>query len=195
MGGGNKAFLDAGGLPVISRVAAALRTVSNDIFIVSNTPEEYLSLDLPVVADIVPIRCPLSGIHSALASGGGSHCLVVPCDLPFLSPRLLRLIAEHVAPDLDIVIPETHTGMEPLCAVYSKRCVRRAESVLLSGNYKIRSMLGGLRVLKLREDLMRKADPPLLSFLNLNTPADLARARRIIQEGGHGDIWGTGEEG
>jgi molybdopterin-guanine dinucleotide biosynthesis protein A len=82
---------------------------------------------------------------------------------------------------VDIVIPETSKGFEPLCSVYSKRCLKPIEQQIIKQQLKIRHVFPKVRVKKLPEPILRKADPDLLSFSNINTPEDLAKAEQIAK--------------
>ncbi len=76
MGGRPKALIELGGRRIIERVLAALAPAVDDVLVVTNTPELYAFLNLPMVADVYPDRGSLGGIYSGLeaASGrGGVH--------------------------------------------------------------------------------------------------------------------------
>jgi len=87
----------------------------------------------------------------------------------------------HIESSVDIVIPETSKGLEPLCSVYSKNCLKPVEQQLIKQQLKIQLFFQKVRVKKLPEPILRKADPDLLSFSNINTPEDLARAEHIAK--------------
>jgi molybdopterin-guanine dinucleotide biosynthesis protein A len=103
----------------------------------------------------------------------------VACDIPFLQKGLVQTILDNIEPGIDIVIPETSKGLEPLCSVYSKKCLKPVEQQLIKQQLKIRHVFQKVRVKKLPEPILRKADPDLISFSNINTPEDLARAEQI----------------
>jgi molybdopterin-guanine dinucleotide biosynthesis protein A len=97
-------------------------------------------------------------------------------DMPFLQKNLVEGLLREIQEDTDVVIPETSEGLEPLCAVYSKRCLHRIEQQLNIENYKIRDFLKKIRLKKIKETTLKKWDSKLVSFLNINTPEDLQKA-------------------
>ena len=48
-----------------------------------------------------------------------------------------RLLLDAVQRDIDIVVPSVDGHFQPLCAVYSKRCIPAIERQLDNGDYKI----------------------------------------------------------
>jgi molybdopterin-guanine dinucleotide biosynthesis protein A len=105
------------------------------------------------------------------------------CDTPFLKKELVTTILADVDANIDIVLPVTSAGTEPLCAVYSKSCLESVATHLRQNKCKIQSALRKKRIKKIPEKRLRSEDPELLSFFNINTPQDLVRAEAIIQRG------------
>src|SRR4029453_15420203 len=70
--------------------------------------------------DLVPDAGALGGLYTAIQAAGTSRTLVIACDLPFLTRAFLsRLVAD--GDDVDVVLPRTADGFQPLCATYSDR--------------------------------------------------------------------------
>src|SRR5262245_64002612 len=69
MGGQPKALIELGGRPIIARVLAALAPAVDDVLLVTNTPELYAFLLLPMVGDVYPDHGALGGIYSGLEAG------------------------------------------------------------------------------------------------------------------------------
>src|SRR5205085_5697502 len=61
MGGEPKALLELGGKRIVERVVDALGAVLADLLVVTNTPERYAFLGLPMVADRYPDGGALGG--------------------------------------------------------------------------------------------------------------------------------------
>src|SRR2546430_9760587 len=95
MGGEPKALLELGGKRIVERVGDALGAALADLLVVTNTPERYAFLGLPMVADRYPDGGSLGGIFMGLEAAGGDPAFIVPCDMPFLSPDFLRLLSER----------------------------------------------------------------------------------------------------
>ena len=93
--------------------------------------------------------------------------------------ELVETVLENIENGIDIVMPATSAGLEPLCAVYSKRCLQSAEHHLEQNKCKIQRALRKHRTKTISEKVLREKDPELLSFFNVNTPDDLARAEEM----------------
>ncbi len=75
------------------RVFQALSSVCKRIVLLGQSPElppELINLD--ALPDLRPGMGPLAGWESLLASGLDSEYLIIPCDLPDVTPELLRLL-------------------------------------------------------------------------------------------------------
>src|SRR5262245_43823593 len=66
MGGRAKALLELGGRRIIDRVASVMAAVTSEQLVVTNTPELYAFLGLPLVPDVFPDHGSLGGIYSGL---------------------------------------------------------------------------------------------------------------------------------
>lgn len=180
LGGADKAALIVGRARIIDRQLAALSAVADDIRIVANDPSRYSGLQIPVIADAIAGAGPLGGMYSALLDATHDRMLILACDLPFVTGALLaRLVAES-APDVDAVVPRSARGVEPLCALYTKRCAAAALARIERGDLKIAGLLADLRVRELGPEALAPYDDGSL-FENVNTPHDHARAKGWVE--------------
>ena len=178
--GKNKALVNIGGKRILDRIYEVFTILFDKIILVTNDPVQYLEWDFDIVTDIFPIRSSLTGIHTGLFYMTTPHAFFAACDIPFIKKELIEILLESVEPSIDIVIPETSKGLEPLCSVYSKRCLKPIEEQLEKQSLKIERMFQKVRVKKISEDILRTIDQDLLSFSNINTPDDLARAEQAV---------------
>ena len=147
-----------------------------------------------IVTDIFPVRSSLTGIHAGLFYMKNPFGFFSACDTPFLSKDLIEILLENIDKKNDIIMPETSAGMEPLCAIYSKRCLNAAEHHIKQNKFKIQWALGNHRLKKIPETVLRSKDPELLSFFNINTPEDLVKAQKMAQNSkGHSALSATAE--
>ncbi len=102
--GQDKAFLEVGGRPVIERVLAQVKPLSDDLFISANAPQKYARFGLPIVPDIYSDKAALGGLYSVIHAARHNHVLVVACDMPFLNVALLQHLID-LAPTADVVVP------------------------------------------------------------------------------------------
>lgn len=178
--GTDKAFLKIGGRVLIEGIVEKMARIGDEVIIVTNSPQRYSHLEARLVGDIYPGRGALGGIYSGLRAARSDHSLVVACDMPFLDLRLLRYMI-LLSPGQDVVIPRVGGLTEPLHAIYSKQCLPPIERVLASGDRKIISFFPEVRVRYIEEQEVKLFDPQCLSFFNINTLADLERARSLVR--------------
>jgi molybdopterin-guanine dinucleotide biosynthesis protein A len=177
--GTNKAFVRVGKQRILDRLYNNLKPLFEEIILVTNDPVQYLEWDLNIVTDIFPLRSSLTGIHTGLFYMSTPYGFFTACDIPFLKKELVETIVAGIESNIDIVIPETAKGLEPLCSVYSKQCLQPIEHQLIKKDLKIQQFFKNLRVKRLSEQILCQADPNLLSFININTPDDLDKAEHL----------------
>jgi molybdopterin-guanine dinucleotide biosynthesis protein A len=181
MGGRPKALLELGGRRIIERVLDAVAPVVDDVLIVTNTPELYAFLDLPMVADVWPEHGSLGGIFTGLAAASGEAAFTVACDMPFLHRDVARLVVAR-AGEGDVVIPRVGDTLETLHAVYTKACLPHIETRLRAGRLKIVGFFDDVRVVEIGESEVARHRAPEAVFMNVNTPEELARAQALVAE-------------
>ena len=180
MGGQPKALMELGGRRIIERVLAALRPVVDEVLIVTNTPELYAFLELPMVADVYPDHGSLGGIYSGLKAASGQAAFTVACDMPFLSPEIIELVIRRSG-EGDVVIPRVGDQLETLHAAYGKTCLPHIEERLIAGRLKITGFFQSVRVVEIAEEEIGRFGDPRLVFMNVNTPDELRRARALAK--------------
>ncbi|MCA1960609.1 MAG: molybdenum cofactor guanylyltransferase [Desulfomonile sp.] len=181
MGGVNKALLRIAGLTMIERVVTALQQVFPEIIVVTNHPEDFRFLNLPMFPDIRSGCGSLGGLYTGLKRCRGDFGFLVGCDMPFLDPAPIRFMTERVN-DHDVVIPRIGEHLEPLHAIYSIRCIPHIEGLLDRGDLKIIDILDQVDVFEISETDLRCFDENLRFVVNLNTRAELEEARRVFRD-------------
>ena len=182
--GQNKAFIKVGGKRILDRQYAIYSELFREIILVTNDPLQFVEWDLTIVSDLFPVRSSLTGIHAGLFYMMNPYAFISACDTPFLKKDLVELLLENIDNKQDIIMPETAAGMEPLCAIYSKRCLDTAGHHIQQNKLKIQRALGNHRLKKISESDLRSKDAELMSFFNINTPEDLIRAEEMAAERG-----------
>ncbi len=176
--GTDKAFVLFEGRPMIEVVRAAVEGLGDELILVTNKPEQYAHLGLPMFGDLYPETGPLGGIYTALHAAAHPHVLVVACDMPWLSRPLL----EHMVglrETADVIVPRWDKFPEPLHAVYSKACLEPIREKLEAEMLKITAFYGRVSVRFVDRPAIEQFDPDGRSFVNVNTPDDLAARQRV----------------
>lgn len=181
MGGSPKALLPFEGRPLIQHILERLESVLPDCLVVTNSPELYAFLERPMVADVFPDGGSLGGIYSGLRAAAGDAAFCVACDMPFLSPALVRYLTGR-AGEADVVIPEAAGELQTLHAVYGKACLPAMERRLRAGRLRVVGFFDDVQVLRVPEAEIARFAAPALAFMNLNTPDDVGAARTLWAE-------------
>ena len=175
-GGRPKLLLPLGDRRIVDRLLAALRAVADQVFIVADDHKTYAGLGVPVHPDVLAAAGPLGGVHAALTASRSSRTLVVGGDMPFLDPMFLARLLQHASIPVDVVVPHTRDGYQPLCACYRASCIPVLERRITAGTLQVSEAVREMRRHELDDDQIRPLDPAGTLFFNVNTPADYARA-------------------
>ena len=163
---------------LIHHVHSVLASVCEEVLVVGNRS------GLPcfeVVPDVAPVSSSLTGLVSGLHAARTPLVLAVACDMPFLHGPLLRVLIDCASAEWDVVAPVIRHEPETLHTVYHKRCLATATDMLQSGDLRLGRLLQRLRVRRFSIEDVRRFDPELASFRNINTPQDLAEARECAR--------------
>ena len=175
------------GKSLIERAISSLSSLSQEILIVISQKQARSSLSLytypeaKTVVDLYSGKGSLIGIYTGLTHSTNFLNLVVACDMPFLNLALLRYMVD-ISPGFDVVIPRIGDQMEPLHAVYSRNCIGPMEKLIEKGNLKITGFFDSVKVRYVEKEEQDRFDPERLSFFNINTEADLKRARTLAAQ-------------
>ena len=186
--GRDKAWEEVGGKSLLLRVIRRLASLSMEIIVATAPGEEKRlppGLEVKTVADLYPGSGALGGIHAGLSAAGSFHSLVVACDMPFLNLDLLRYMMDICSP-YDVVIPRCNGLLQPLHAIYSKRCLEPMRTTLEADEHRIVAFFPMVTVRYMDEAEIERFDKDHLSFFNINTQADMDRARAWVQANAEG---------
>ena len=173
--GQNKALMSLGGKRLVDRVVEVMRSVFDDLLMVTNTPDVYADLGVPMVRDVWPEKGSLGGVYSAIYHVATPYCLVVACDMPFLRTAVLRYLITQMN-DYDVVVPDVLGELQTLHAIYSKACLQPIERRLDMNRLRIVGFFPEVRVRTVTASELEPYDPELLAFQNLNTPEEFQAA-------------------
>ena len=152
---------------------AALRLGRRTLLGHARALADELGLPVRVITeDLTPGQGPLGGIETALNSAKAERILFLGCDMPFLAKALVERILAVEAPAV-FASKQGCVGF-PFCL--SLTILPRVQSRLAAG---VRSLQAFSRTIRARRVRVRSADWGQLT--NLNTPTDLAAARKRLQ--------------
>jgi molybdopterin-guanine dinucleotide biosynthesis protein A len=179
-GGIPKGLETVGGRRIIDRVIDAAKAIATEIVLVSNAEDAATWVnEVPVVRDVRPERGSLVGIHTALATTNRAT-LVVAWDMPFVTAELLSLIVKRAAGERFAVIPESGSGLEPFCALYSAACLPFVNAAIDEGDLRVTRLPTRLpSFTQIAEAELKTVGDPATMFFNVNSAPELARAEEI----------------
>ncbi len=178
--GTEKAFIQLRpGSTLIQNTVETFEKLFSEIIVVTNNPHAYVKLGTRVVEDLIKGKGPLGGIFSGLCFSRSELSFVVGCDMPFPNPDLINYIIQKPV-EYDVVIPVIDGKAESLFARYSKNALPVILSHLLKDQLKVQDALDNLKILKISSQEIQRFDPEHLSFFNVNTQADLKKAKDLL---------------
>jgi len=182
--GRNKVLESVGNRSLLNRVISSISSFKSDIIIVTASGQSFSQFtgypELKIVTDIYPGKGALGGIYTGLVTSNSFYNLIISCDMPFLNQALLHYMIQ-VSAGFDAVVPRLGNMVEPLHAVYSKGCLAPVERLLKQGNLKVSDILPLVRARYVEAEEIDMFDPKHLSIFNVNTEADLRKARELAK--------------
>jgi molybdenum cofactor guanylyltransferase len=179
--GTDKAFVDLCGKSLIQHVVDSLKPVAQETILITNRPDAYACLPLPIYADVLLGCGSLGGIYSAIYRSHTLYTLVVGCDMPFLNASLLRYMRNLIQEAaFDAIVPIIGNRYEGLHAIYSKACLEPMRRRLDKGEFKVAGFYDDIQVRTVTDADCRQYDANGLSFFNVNTPEQLDEARQLL---------------
>jgi molybdopterin-guanine dinucleotide biosynthesis protein A len=175
--GADKAFVILNGRTLLQRALDVACSVTPNVRIVG--PADKFAPFGPVVEDIFPGCGPLAGIHAALRATDTGLSFILAVDLPFVPPALIRfLIGKAQDSTCSITLPRVDRRWQPLCAAYRRSFADLAEHSLRDSRYRIDRLFAETGVQIIEEDELQASGFSTQLFRNLNTPEELAEARK-----------------
>jgi molybdopterin-guanine dinucleotide biosynthesis protein A len=186
--GRNKALIPWRGKPLIAWPLELFAGLFGEVLVVARDTRPYAHFGYRVVTDAFPEQGALVGLYSGLAAAASSAALFAACDMPCIEPALASLLAGELAGGAWAVVPESPAGIEPLLAVYSRRCLPAMEELIRAGDLRVRRLYESVPTVFVSPERVATVDPRFRSFVNLNTPAELEEStpdgeRREVSRG------------
>lgn len=169
--GSPKHLMPAFGGTMIDHIINRLGSLFDEVM-VAGRGLELARADARAVEDIILQRSPLVGMLSGIMESRNPNVFVIGCDMPFVKPELIHCLTSRSSIRSDVVIPVVRGYYEPLCALYRCSTSNRIRQYLDSGGSKVTGFFRSVSVTEIPESEIRKFDPALESFTNLNTLHD-----------------------
>jgi len=179
--GKDKRTLVLEGKTLVDRSLAVLLEIFPEVIVVLGQHDFPIHHDhVRIVKDLIPDRAAAGGLYTGLHFSTHSRVFVVACDMPFLNGEVIRYVTS-ISAGYDITLVELGHGLQTMHAVYSKRCLAPLEHMVKREHLRLQDLLlePTLTIHKIAEGDVLPYDKHLLSFMNLNSPADYELARKM----------------
>jgi molybdopterin-guanine dinucleotide biosynthesis protein A len=180
--GRDKATVAFGERTLLERAISVLSAVFSRT-VVSVGANTTVTTGAPVLRDRRPDSGPVGALETILLSEEGRPVFMLACDLPFVEETVIRRILDAgsgrpAGGAARAWIAHASGRDQPLCGLYTSECVGAVQSNLDSGRLSFRDVLVQIAV-----ERVEVGDLGVDVLLNVNSPADLARARRRLYAG------------
>ena len=183
--GTDKSMLTLGADPLITWVTAAFTDFDELIISISSESQETkygMFIDTPhrFVLDVERGRGPLAGLLSAVGEAEGDLVAVAPCDTPFITGELYRILVDR-AEGRPGAAPRINDNWEPLIAVYERVPLQKILEKLLKADERRLSLLcTELDIQPVSEKEFLDAGLETEMMMNINAPEDLENAVKYM---------------
>jgi molybdenum cofactor guanylyltransferase len=171
--GEDKAFIEIEGMPIVQRICRLFLHLFQEVIIVTNHKDRYLQFGVEVYDDLIPDLGALGGLYTAITFASFSYSFVAACDMPFLKKNVIEYLTQK-RDGFDVIIPRTSDGLQPLHAIYSKKCIEPIRTVLKQNKRRIIDLFPLIHLNIVDASEFYFLDPNMESFININTPEQLA---------------------
>lgn len=176
--GEDKALLQFGGKPLLTRICEVAETVNLPVYILTSWPEKYQVI-LPKSYQFLLEKNPGHGPLVALAEGlemiSADWVLLLGCDLPLLDSEIIYywMMQLREIPDRFLaMVPYYQSSWEPLCGFYRKQALISLQGFIEEGARSFQLWLSQIDVIKLS-----LGDEEAVMLFNCNTPEDFEKVQ------------------
>ncbi len=171
----DKTVLEFKGQTLLQRTVALMQTIFPSVLVSVRSLRQDVTV--PQVVDEYPDAGPLAGLCAGLAKVDTPWVFAAAADMPFLLPEVIRRLAES-REGVQAVVPVIQGCPQPLAAYYASSALPELQvSLTMPGKHSLRGALERLTVCRVHDNRLQRVDPSLRSFIDLDTPDDVAAAR------------------
>ncbi|WP_159884665.1 molybdenum cofactor guanylyltransferase [Paenibacillus puerhi] len=165
--------------PLILRTIERMREACGELLLVTNDPAAYTPVvgqAVTVIADRIPHKGPMSGLHAALAQSDGSFFWAVGSDMPFISASVAQWMLKRLHKSgAKAAVPLIGGQLHPLHGVYLGDCLPSLEQTLHTARTGLVRWLGGIEADMPTEKDFTEAGLSVRCVDSFNNPHDYAR--------------------
>ncbi len=175
--GSDKAMLEVGGMSLLCRATTMLRPLVEEMIVVGSPRRSSLPLPILYAEDLTPGLGPMGGIQTGLQVTPCDRNIFLPVDMPFLRREQLELLLSADA-GAEAAVFRICGVLQPLPARLDKGCTPVVDRMIEGGELALVRLFERLSTAIIDLDDQNAA-------LDIDTPEDLSRARRLVEGDRH----------
>ncbi|PNR97484.1 hypothetical protein X928_09550 [Petrotoga miotherma DSM 10691] len=168
------------GKPLIEQIVQGLKNVFEKVYIIGNVKEYTFLQGVFFCEDIIPNKGPLGGLLTGLICSDSEYNFLTACDMPFLTREFFEFVKLQKK-DYDLLVPAYNSYLEPLAAVYSKKCLPFISDSLKRNQLKLKSFFPQVNVRIIKETVIREIGEPEKLFFNINYKEDVEKIEMNLE--------------
>ncbi|GAB1855942.1 molybdenum cofactor guanylyltransferase [Flavobacteriaceae bacterium MHTCC 0001] len=161
--GSDKGFLQFNNKPFVECSIDALKPLVAEIIIVSDH-SNYDRLGYKRVTDHIKDAGPMSGIYSGLEASKTEYNLILSCDIPLITTKVLQKLIDAIDNTSEIIQTESSGKSMPLVALYKKGVKDKFYNLLKEDERRLRIAIKNCRF---KNVVLDKAN--INATMNVNT--------------------------
>jgi len=186
----DKGLKTLGGEPLVGHVVRRVSSHVDEVLLVVGSEgqrmaySEVVGNGVKLLVDLYEEGSPLIGAITGLKNATGAYALVTGCDMPFISPEVVRLLFQEGEGRDGAVFRWPNGWIEPLIAVYKvEPSLKQALELYQSRNLRLRMILLNLQDVRMIPiETLKDMDPELLTLYDADTEDALRKAEKILEK-------------
>lgn len=176
--GSDKAVLKLGEKSLLQWALALAEANSGKVVVAGPVRQGIKARYVPDIPGFPPSS--LLGLASALQTAAGEWQLAIGCDMPFVRPELVRLLARSC--NAGGAVAMWHNRIQPLPLLLPRaKALPLSLELLEAGRFHLAALLDRLEPAVVPAEEVARMDKSGLSFFNINSRDDLDTARKIME--------------
>lgn len=176
--GGGKPLRRLGGERLIHRSLAQARLWSDVVAVAVRDPVQLARVEAELVRDDPEIEGPLGGLAAAASFAAERErklVVTIPADMPFLPADLASRLGAALTAECGAAVASSGGQLHPVCALWRVEQLAAIPAYAASGRRSLRGLADAVGFV-----VVEWPDRPRDPFFNINSPADLAAAERML---------------
>jgi len=175
--GQDKAMIQFRGRSLLEHAINIAQTLVPTALIIVGQESNYRSNEVTYIQDIIRNYGPIGGVYTALQKVTTRFIATLPCDIPLLPVKVYEILLQFKNDDHPVVA-RSHTGLEPLIALWPQTALGEIERAIQQQNFTLYRLLARLGAIEVNFT-KTATDYQWEWFFNVNSLADLHKLEQL----------------